>query len=212
MRRNVSITGILSKIGVLCIVAAIIISISMKNTPSKLMGSIDSACAQIELFMEAFCRDDFAAMNQCLLNDDQIEATEIPLTGVSGVLRNAYLDTMMYEFTGDCFASEFALCQTVTVQVLDIPCVLRDLIENYQRTFGVEVTLTENNDFVVVLPDGSQKDFFSMVTVEFAEQLLEKHAYYHKINITFEQVYKNGQWKILLNEDVMNLLTGGINA
>jgi len=210
MKRNEWISDLLLKLGMVCIVLAVVISIVMKSAPFSLIGTADSAREQIVLLLESLQKADYEAMNNCLLPKQQIAGKDSYVSDVHRALYDAYIESIEYEFMGECYASDSALCQDIRVAVLDLSYILNELIDTYQRAYGVKIKLGENQQVYLEQKDGTLTDFFSSIPIEFVNKILSEKNYKKSMDITFETVYYQSQWRIALNADIFDLLTGGM--
>lgn len=212
MKRNDFVANLFSKMGAVCILAAIAVSLIAAKLPFHLFGSSALAEKSVRQFMEAFGEGNVARMNACLMDNQQLEAKLPHSSHFSELVWDAYIDSISYAFSGEWYASDSGLCRDVSITMLDTPGALEQLIDRYQRQYGVEIVMDGEEKGISILRDGSSSDFFTEVSDSFVERVLSETQCRKTVTLTLELVYYRNQWKILLNDDVLNLLTGGMSV
>ena len=188
------------------------IALAMGNRDSKpmLLTSPDSAEAIITQTMDAICQGDYDTAGSNLYGAPDLGMNREASEPVGVLIWNAFVQSLSYEFVGDCYTTDAGLARDVVIRGLDIGSVTASLGERSTALLNQRVeqagdpseVYDENNDF--------REDLVLYVLYEAAEQALAEDAAEKTWEITVNLVYENGQWWIMPETMLLEAISGGI--
>lgn len=210
MRSAKLFSALFAVLAVLLLAAAVLLSFQSLDADTKLLGSADAADARAEALMEAICQGDYSAAGSMLYGQPELDTEGEASSEFSTLLWEAYVSSISYEFTGDCYTSGTGTARDVTITALDISGIMPPLKERYQALLKQRV-LAADDDSVIYDDSGSYlEDFVMEVLCDAAAEVLAEGEYLTSRDITLTLVCQNGQWWVMPEQKLMNVLSGGM--
>lgn len=198
-------------LGVLLIVATVALSILALDAPVQLLGTAEQAEQVTKSCMEAIAKGDYDAAGSLMLGTPSLQPQQKPEGALSGLLWDAYMDSISYEFTGECIASDSGLTRSVTITALDIPGVMQVLKERSEALLKQRAAETDT-DIVLDENDQYREEFAMGVLCDGAADILEEGGHTVSWDITLNLVHQDGQWWILPEQALIDILSGGMGG
>ncbi len=162
-------------------------------------------------FMEAICASDHETAGSLLLSQPDLTPESQPDTALGLLLWDAFRESLSYEFSGTCQASGSGLQRSVTVTGLDIAALMHQLKDEAQDLLN-EQALEADPDKVYKPEGGYQEAFVMDVLAHGAAGLLGEDQPMTTWELTLKLEKRNGQWWILPDQPLLDLLSGGIGS
>jgi hypothetical protein len=168
------------------------------------------AVSRVEALFQAVCSDDYPAASALIYGQPDLGAERTDEDSVSSRIWDAFVDSMGYELSGECYATDHGVAQKVLVSYLDITSVTDGLqvrarellLQRVREAEDVDQIYDENNDY--------RLDFVDAVVSDAMEEALREDARYQETELTVNLVYHQGQWWILADEALMQAISGGV--
>ena len=182
----------------------------MDRQPELVEVPVD-AVERVDAMFRAVCSDDYPAAAALMYGQPDLGA-ERPEEdeGISAYIWDAFLDSMGYELAGECYATSNGIAQKVQVSYLDITSVT-DALRDRARTL-LQQRMEEAEDVSEIYDANNEyrQDFVDAVVADAAREALSKDARYVEMELTINLVYHQGQWWILADNALMQVISGGI--
>ena len=178
-------------IGLMCL--ALVLVMGQPGAKPSLMTTAPEAQAQVAAAMDAICQGDYAAAEPYLLGQSKLGADREPADAAAALIWDAFLDSLSYQLTGACYATDTGVAQDVTLTYLDISSVTAthtSQLYDESGNFLQEVVLQVLNTAVT--------------------EALQEDAQRTTCTFTLQLVNRNGQWYIVPNSDFISAISGGI--
>ena len=161
-------------------------------------------------FIDAIDREDYAAASTLLAGQPQLDPASESKSALSDLLWEAYHSTFSYEFTSECYATETGLARDVRITALDIPAVMTVLEERTPKLLEQRVATTDGN-LVYDKNNNYREDFVMDVLHDCAASILAKDQPCTSWDITLHLDFQNGQWQILPEPALMNVISASMS-
>jgi hypothetical protein len=143
-----------------------------------------------------------------LYGKPELDSGREPTLAVGGVLWEAFRESLHCEFTGSCYATQSGISREVTVTALDISQVMEPLKRRSDALMTQRAENAEDPDTVYDENNGYREDFVMEVLCEAAQEVLAQQEYLTSRTLTLNLVYEDGQWWILPDQEMINILSG----
>lgn len=209
MRGMKVLSGVLGILGVLLILFTVVMSFRAIHAPARILFVSEEAQEVTEDFMGALASGNYGAMESMVLGQPELEPDAQHQSALGRILWGAYSAGISYEFDGDIYISDAAYYRNVKVRTLDVAGVMMQLKQRIQP--ALDLRASEMDRDLIVDENGEYREDFIMDTLcQLALDLLEEEPGYVTRTITLALVYQDGQWWIRPDQNLMNILSGGL--
>lgn len=191
-------------------VLTVLLCLNSLDRKPVIVQTPDHATAQLERMLNAVCENDYAGASALIYGTPDLGADIESTDPVSAVVWDAFVNSLEYTLVGDLEATDKGVAQKVHLRYMDILSITdalqkrsRDLLEQrIEEAERMEDIYDENNDF--------RQDFVDAVVAEAAAAAVKQDAQYLETELTVNLAYADGQWWILADDALIQVLSGGI--
>lgn len=210
MKNTKQLSTLFALLGVILLIATVALSFATRNTPTLLVRTSPKATQCTQDFMDAIECEDYAAAGALLAGQPQLDPASESGSALSDLLWEAYHSTFSYEFTSECYATETGLCRDVRITALDIPAVASILEERTPKLLEQRVATTDGN-LVYDENNNYREDFVMDVLHDCTASILAKEQPCTSWDITLHLDFQDGQWQILPEPVLLNVISGSMS-
>lgn len=194
---------------VLLLTGTVVLSFRSRNAAPVLADVPEAAEQQTQALMDALCSGDRSTVSALIAGAPELQAAE-PQNPLSQFLWGAYWESLSYEFTGGCYASDTGLAREVNVTLLDIPSVVEAMQVN-SAALLMQAAMELGPE--AYTEDGSyREDFIMEVLAQAAQEVLKEDGHRTSRTMVLELICRNGQWQIQPKPALVDLLSGGMGG
>lgn len=208
MKKIKMIPAVFALLGILLIAGTVIMCFRSLNAPARLLAADEAAAEQTEKWMEAVCEGSYTVAGSLMYGQPELGTGYEASHEMSSFFWEAFIDSMTYEFEGDCYTTQTGLARDVAVTALDISAVMAPLKERTEAIMEQRIEELESMDEVYDENNNYRDTFVMSALREAAAQLLEEKEFLATREITLNLVYENGRWWILTEQDLIDVLSG----
>ncbi len=203
-------SAIFGLLGAAIAVGTVLLCLQSLNQTPALVKTPVNATAQVDSLMRAVCKDDYAAVSELIYGTPDLGADREFDDPSTAAIWDAFVDSIEYEITGDCFATNSGVAQNVHLRYLDIAAITealqvraRSLLEQrISEAEDMEDIYDENNDF--------RQDFLDAVVEDAVKETVAQDAQLLETELTVNLAYTEGQWWIVADEALIQFISGGM--
>lgn len=188
----------------------VVLCLNSLNSSPVLLTQPEAAAERAEAMMDAVCEGDYVGAASFMYGSPDLGAAREPADEVGTLIWSAFLDSIRYEFTGDCYATDSGVARDVTVESLDIAGITGDLKEIAQELLAQWVTAAEDVDQIYDEDGEYREDFVMEVLNDAVRQALEQNSTYSSREVTLNLTYQDDQWWIVPDAALLEAISGGI--
>lgn len=203
-------SGLFGLLGIVLLTATLFLCLHGLDASAVLLTAPEDALRQSEAMMEAVAQGDFAAAGARMQGQPDLGADREPADEVGKMIWAAFLDSIRYEFTGECYATDSGIARDMTVETLDISSVTASLRQRSQTLLNRRVAAAEDVEQIYDENGDYREDFVMEVLHDAARQALEEDAVTVSREITLNLVYRQGQWWVVPDAALLSAISGGI--
>ena len=207
--RNI-ISAVFAGVAVCAAAVAVYLSFSSLDAEPVLLSPPDEAETRVLEFMDAVCNADYEQVSQYLSGNPSLGLDREAADEVGGLLWDAYTSSLSYSVVGECYATDDGLAQKVSLTGLDITSVTSVLKERSQALLEQRVAEAEDADEVYDENNDYREDFVMDVLYDAASQALKEEGKQMTVDFTVNLVYQNDQWMVVVDNELLDAISGGI--
>ncbi len=170
----------------------------------------ETARERVTAMLDLACAGDFEGAGSLMQGSPSLGAARDPADPAGKVLWDAFVESLSYELVGQLYATDSGVAQDVTITALVPDSVtggLRGrtqtlLQQRLEEAEDVSQIYDENNNF--------REDVVLDALLEATRQAVAEDGTTQTVQVTVELIYLEGQWWIVVTEDLLRALSGGI--
>lgn len=201
--------GIFAVLAVILAVATIVVSFGFLNSSPVLMKSSEEALGAVDTLMNAVCEGNYSEAGAVMYGMPDLGVHDAA-DEVSQLVWDSFVDSISYELVGGFHATDSGLAQNVKISSLDMKSVAVNLGTYAQTLLPQRVEDAEDISQVYDEDNNYRDEFVMSVLLEAAAMALERDAVYNEQEITVNLVYKQGQWWVVPEQQLLSAISGGI--
>ena len=210
MKVSKIIAALFGVAGVCAAALCVHLAFENRNAIPVLVEQPESAREQVEIMMEAVSRNDYAAASEVIQGNPVFGADRAPADAVSGLIWDAFVESVSYELVGDLYATDSGVAQNIKVTTLDMGSVTANLKERSKELLEQRVADAEDPDEVYDENNEYREDFVMQVLYDAAVEALKADAKMMEHEVTINMIYENGAWLIVPDSSLLNAISGGV--
>lgn len=193
--------------------AAAGIYLGMKNINAEpiLLEVPEAAEDRAMAMMDALCRGDYAAVSVALYGQPELGMDRDAADPVGVLFHDAYEKSLAYRQVRECYATGSGVAMDVQVTALDIRSLTGALRQQSQALLAQRVEAAADISEVYDESGNYREDVVMEVLYTAAEQLLEGNVASVTKDVTLECVFENGQWWIVPEDTLLEIIGCGIS-
>lgn len=202
--------GIFGALALLLAAAALLLVFKSLDASPVLVSPPQGAVERSEGMMEAVCGGDYVAAGGFLLGAPDLGAGRDAADDTGMRIWDAFLQSLRYEFTGECYATDSGVARDVTLEYLDISSVTGGVKERARVLLEQRVAQAEDVEQIYDESGEYRKDFVMEVLEEAVTQALAEDGKTVSRAFTMNLIWQDDQWWILPEQDLLSAISGGI--
>lgn len=210
MKNKKILSVLFAALGAALAAGALTTCLGALNAEPVLLKAPEAALETAQTVMDAVCRGDYEAAGGMMYGSPDLGASREPADEVGVLLWDAFVDSISYELTGECYATDSGVAQDVRVTSLDLSSVTAVLRERAQTLLTQRVEDAEDAEQVYDENGDYREDFVMDVLYDAAVQALEEDAAYSQRDITLNLVCRQGQWWVVPDQALLSAISGGV--
>lgn len=205
-----SLSSIFALLGVVLLIATAVLCLTSLDATAKLIGTPKAAMECTEELMEALASGDYAAAGNMLYGQPDLGADREPSEEAGALIWKAFTDSISYEFTGECYATNSGIARNVGITTLEISSVTDSLAERVHVLLTERMETAEEMSELYDEENNFREDLVMEVLLEAVEQALREDARMITREVTLNLIYQDGQWWTVADQALLQTISGGV--
>lgn len=189
---------------------AAMMALNCRTADPLLLVPPEAAQERTVAVMEAVCQGEYDTAAGMILGNPRFGMEGNPEDPVEAMVWELFGKSFSYTLEGACYATEEGLAQKLTVSYLKLDSVTehlrsrtQDLLEQrIAEAEDVSEIYNENNEF--------QESFVMAALLDAARQAIQEDVDYVTVEITANMIFRDGQWWLLPEAQLLSALSGGM--
>lgn len=201
---------IFGAIGCLLMVGTVVLSLISLDAPVQL-AEVPAAAAECSReLMDALAAGDFTAASKRMYGQPDLGASREPADEMGAMVWDAFVDSISYEFAGDCYATDSGIARDVTVTTMDIPSTTENLTARAHALLTERVETAQDMSELYDEENNFREDLVELVLWQAMMESLAEDAQTVTYDVTLKLTYQDGQWWAVPDQALLQALTGGV--
>lgn len=180
------------------------------NAPAQVLALDPAAAEQAEEWARQVCRGDYEAAGKMMYGQPELTSGEALTDETARLFWDAYVESLQFDFEGDCYGTPTGLARDVTVTALDISALMGPLKRDVEAQMALQAAESEEQDLIFDENNNYRDDFVMGVLRDAAKPLLEASPKTVRCTLTIHLLYEDDRWWILADQDLIDVLSGKI--
>ena len=190
--------------------AALFLTVRYLDEPPVLVRLPEAALEQVDAMMTAVCDGEYAEASGYMYGNPDLGMDRAPADPVGVLIWDAFAESLSWELSGACFATDSGLSQKVVLHSLDMTSITENLGERAQTLLAQRVEEAEDLSQVYDENNEYLESFVMGVLYEAAEAAVAEDARYEEQEITLNLVYRNDAWWVMPEQPLLSAISGGV--
>ena len=201
---------ILVLVGLILAAGGIFVSFASLNAEPVLVSEPVEAAGRVTELMDAIVACDYQKASSLIYGNPQLGLDREPADEVGVMLWKAFTESQAYELKGSCVADNSGLTQQVVMTYLDISSVTANLADRSQAILTQRIENAENLDEIYDTNHEYREDVVMDALKEAVTMALKEDAKQTSVELTLNLIYRNKQWWVVSNSQLMSAISGVI--
>ena len=212
MKTRRVLSGLLSVLGLVLAIGTIWIVVwAVAAVPVMLMHP-KSAVDRAQVLLDAVCDGDYETASEMLYGTPSLGNRPEDSSPAVDLIWAAFLDSLEYTLLGDCYATDSGVAMDVRIRSLDISGVVNGLDSRAQTLMNQRIAAAENATNIYDKNNDFRQELITEVLQEAVRQALAENKTYQEQTISLQLVYEQGQWWVMPETALLNVLAGSISG
>lgn len=200
--------GLLTVLGMALAVGTIWIVIQAVQASPVMLTRPQAAARRAEELMNAVCSGDYETASDMLYGTPNLGARPENSSPAVDLLWDAFLDSLEYDFLGDCYASDTGVAIDVRIRSLDVSGVMEGLDSRAQALLNQRIETAEDSAEIYDEKNDYRQELVTEILQEAVRQALEENKRYLEQTISLSMVFQGGEWWVMPEAGLLNVLSG----
>lgn len=210
MKAKKIISAVFAVIGVCAAAAAVFLGLRFRDAAPVLLTPPDEAKGHVVALMDAVCAGDYQQASTHILGTPSLGVDREAADDVGVLIWDAFVDSLSYELEGDCYATDDGLAQNVIFSCMDITSVTANLRDRSQTMLEQRVKAAEDASEIYDEDYQYREEFVMEVLHDSTVEALKEDAREMTLTLTLNLSYRDGQWWVVANNELLDAISGGI--
>ena len=196
--------------GLILAAGGICVSFASLNAQPVLVSEPVEASGRVTKLMDAIVAGDYEKASSVIYGNPKLGLDREPAEEVGAMLWKAFTESQSYELKGGCVADNSGLTQQVVMTYLDISSVTANLADRSETILTKRIEAAENLDEIYDANNEYREDVVMEALKEAVTMALKEDAKQTSVELTLNLIYRDKQWWVVSNSQLMNAISGGI--
>lgn len=201
---------ILGLLGTALMVCSIGLCLMSLDAPAKVIEMPQGATNCSVTLMEAVSDGDYEAVQNLIWGQPDLGAQNAPADQAGKMIWDTFLNSISYEFKGECYVSGTGMARDAVITAIDIPTVTQTVQKKSRELMNRRVAEAED---VMALYDSTgnfRRELVEEVLHEAITLALAEESVLVSRDVTVTLICREGQWWALPDTALLTAISGGV--
>lgn len=204
MKKIIALSLIFAVLGMVILLGSTLFCLTSLNSDAIMISTPAAAQDRSEDLMAAIASGDYTAASGCLYGQVDLGANREPSDDLGQLIWSAFEDSFTYEFIGDCYATTTGVARDLWITTLDLASVNLNLSQRV-------VELAEASEEEIYDQEGNiQQDLLHQLLLDALAESLDQDSSTVTQKLQLNMVYQNGQWWVVPDAALLQVISGGV--
>lgn len=210
MKKKCGSSVLFAVLAVLTAALAVTLTALFLHAQPLLLKTPEAAIQTADAFMTAVCDGNFDSAQKLLYGSPELGADRAPADTAGVLIWDAFLDSTDYSLAGDCYTVDSGLAIDVLFVSMDMSSVTEKLGQRAETLLARKVSQAEDVSDIYDEDNNYREELVMEVLETVTEQAIREDSRYSEQRITLKLTCQDGQWWVQPEQQLLNVLFGGI--
>lgn len=212
MKKRHIIANLLTALGIVLAMGTVgIVALAVNAAPVILMRP-DDAVDRARDMMHAACSGDYETASGMMYGTPNLGTRPADSSPAVDLIWEAFLESLDYTFPGECYATDSGVAVDVNIRYLDVPSVVEGLDSHAQALLSQRIATAEDSTEIYDENNNFRQELVTEILRDATLQVLEENKEYQEQTIPLYLVFDQGEWWVMPDADLLNVLSGSISG
>lgn len=212
MKKRHIIADLMAVLGIVLAMGTVgIIIRAVHATPVVLLrpaGAVERA----RDMMNAACSGDYETASGMMYGTPNLGNRPADSSPAVDLIWEAFLESLDYTFSGDCYATDSGVAVDANIRYLDVPSAVEGLDSYAQALLSQRIATADDSTEIYDENNNFRQDLVAEILRDATRQVLEENKEYQEQTISLCLIFDQGEWWVMPNADLLNVLSGAISV
>lgn len=210
MKATNGLARVFGTMGILLAALAVTVSLLAREASPWMLVAPRGASTCAEAMLSRLSAGDYAGASEYLYGHPSLDAGKIHSSELTQQIWDAFTGSLQYELMGGCYATTKGIAQKVLISGLEISSVTGSLQQRAQSLLEARVDRADSMDEIYDEDFNYRADLLSAVLHDAADEAVAKDGRMQQRELTLNMVYENDRWWVVLDQPLLNAISGGM--
>lgn len=199
---------VLMLLGAVLAAATVYICLSSLGAPPVMVEQPVGAVERADTMMRNVCSGEYGRAGKIMYGKPDLGHGPEDADTAESMIWQAFIGSMQYEFSDECYASPSGVALDMKVRCLDISSVTDSLKVRAQNLLNQRVADAQDVSEIYDKDNNYREDFVIDILQTATADALQEDAQIVEYTVTLRLIFENNQWWVVPDASLLNLLSG----
>ena len=195
-------------IGILLLIGSMGFFLLNRNADVRVLELPREAVSCSEDFARALNDGDLEAAAQYVYGQPDLGVGTVPENPESALLWEAFVNSISFEFPGNCYMEQNTLLRRGSITTLDVSSVTGKLRESVQSLLDQRIASAQSLEEIYDAQNQFREDLVTQILDQALQQALAQDGQTVTREVTLKLVNRDGRWWVVPDQNLLQILTG----
>ena len=195
-------------IGILLLIGSMGFFLLNRNADVRVLELPREAVSCSEDFARALNDGDLETAAQYVYGQPDLGVGTVPENPESALLWEAFVNSISFEFPGNCYMEQNTLLRRGSITTLDVSSVTGKLRESVQSLLDQRIASAQSLEEIYDAQNQFREDLVTQILEEALQQALAQDGQTVTREVTLKLVNRDGRWWVVPDQNLLQILTG----
>ena len=195
-------------IGILLLIGSMGFFLLNRNADVRILELPREAVSCSEDFARALNDGDLEAAAQYVYGQPDLGVDTVPENPESALLWEAFVNSISFEFPGNCYMEQNTLIRRGSITTLDISSVIGKLRESVQYLLDQRIASAQSLEEIYDAQNQFREDLVTQILDQALQQALAQDGQTVTREVTLKLVNRDDRWWVVPDQNLLQILTG----
>ena len=195
-------------IGILLLIGSMGFFLLNRNADVRVLELPREAVSCSEDFARALNDGDLETAAQYVYGQPDLGVGTVPENPESALLWEAFVNSISFEFPGNCYMEQNTLLRRGSITTLDVSSVTGKLRESVQSLLDQRIASAQSLEEIYDAQNQFREDLVTQILDQALQQALAQDGQTVTREVTLKLVNRDGRWWVVPDQNLLQILTG----
>lgn len=190
--------------------AGIVLSLTSIGAEPVLLEAPEAARETVISMLDQVSGGDYEGAGTLMLGQPSLGADRDAGEEAGAVLWSAFTDSISYELTGSCYATDSGVAQDVRITALVLDSVTQSLRQRTKDLLQQRLEEAEDVSEIYDEENNFREDVVMDALLEAMEAAIREDATYETVQVRVNLICVDGRWWVVPDAELLSAISGGV--